>query len=183
MTFEEQVAQIGRRITKERGAHLFRQGESDRTIYIVKTGLLKAYYLSDDGRESVKSFLLAGDKIGSLKGFMSETGCSFSVVCLEPSELIGVSFDALYARSRDNQAMANEIVDFLLAFGMKKETREYELLCLSAEDRFKRLLEAAPSLLERVTQNDIARYLGVTPVGLSRIKTRLEKANTRRPAA
>ncbi|VAW33114.1 hypothetical protein MNBD_GAMMA01-231, partial [hydrothermal vent metagenome] len=28
--------------------------------------------------------------------------------------------------------------------------------------------------LEKVTQNDLARYLGITPVGLSRIKKRTQ---------
>ena len=67
------------------------------------------------------------------------------------------------------------MTDFLLAYGIKKETREFELLCLPAEERYRRLLDAAPSLFERVTQNDIARYLGVTPVGLSRIKKRVDQ--------
>lgn len=56
---------------------------------------------------------------------------------------------------------------------MKKERREYELLCLSAEDRYRALMENTPQLADMVTQNEIALYLGVTPVGLSRIKKRV----------
>jgi CRP-like cAMP-binding protein len=70
------------------------------------------------------------------------------------------------------------MVDFLLSFGIRKELREYELLCLSAEERYRRLLTNTPALLDKVTQNDIARYLGVTPVGLSRIKTRVNGRRT-----
>ena len=53
------------------------------------------------------------------------------------------------------------------------QNREYELLCLSAEERYVRHLDNTPELFDLVTQNEIARYLGVTPVGLSRIKKRL----------
>ena len=35
------------------------------------------------------------------------------------------------------------------------------------------MLDTAPAILDLVTQNEIARYLGVTPVGLSRIKKRV----------
>ncbi|MEM7216256.1 MAG: hypothetical protein AAF423_12000 [Pseudomonadota bacterium] len=56
---------------------------------------------------------------------------------------------------------------------MKKEMREYELLCLSAEDRYRRLMKSTPDIFNLVTQNEIARYLGVTPVALSRIKKRV----------
>ena len=175
MKFQELLKQHGRPVVKEPGGYVFRQGEDDRAIYAVRSGLLKAYYLSDDGRENIKSFLLEGDTIGSLKGFFGEEGCSFNLVCLEPSELISIEFDALYNGSRNDLSVANEVVDFLLAFGMKKETREYELLCLPAEERYRRLLASAPSLFDRVTQNDIARYLGITPVGLSRIKKRVNQ--------
>ena len=34
-------------------------------------------------------------------------------------------------------------------------------------------MQNTPDLLKLVTQNEIARYLGVTPVGLSRIKKRV----------
>jgi len=55
---------------------------------------------------------------------------------------------------------------------MKKEQGEFEFLCMSAEERFCRIAEVSPTLLEKVTQNDLSRYLGITPVGLSRIKKR-----------
>ena len=44
---------------------------------------------------------------------------------------------------------------------MKKERRGMELLCLSAEDRYRELLERSPELIQRVKQKDIARYLQV----------------------
>ena len=75
--------------------------------------------------------------------------------------------------------LASEFVDFLLSYGMKKETREFELLCLTAEDRYRRLVSSHPTLFARVTQNDVARYLGITPVGLSRIKRRVSKQGER----
>jgi CRP-like cAMP-binding protein len=95
------------------------------------------------------------------------------LVCLKPSALVGVNFSDLNEASRSDPELSGEIVDFLLSFGIRKEMREYELLCLSAEDRYKSLLEHTPDLFDLVTQNEIARYLGVTPVGLSRIKNRI----------
>lgn len=173
MKISEFIAKNGRPFTKERGEYLFRQGDCDQSLYVIKRGLLKAYYLSPDGKESIKSFLLPGDKIGSLKGVYGEKRCSFSLVCLEPCELIAIRFDDLYESCRSNLEMAREVIDFLIAFAMKKETREYELLCLTPEDRFRRLMQTTPQLFGLVTQNEIARYLGVTPVGLSRIKKRV----------
>ena len=172
MNLDEFVAQNGVSRKTEAGEYLFRQGDPDQSLYAVKSGLLKAYYLSVDGKENIKSFILPGGNIGSLSAVHAGGGCTFSLVCLKPCELVVVEFKALYEASRNDVSISAGIVDFLLAFGMKKELREYELLCLSAEDRYLRLLEKTPDIFNLVTQNDIARYLGITPVALSRIKKR-----------
>lgn len=84
-------------------------------------------------------------------------------------------FEKLHERSREDHELANKMIELLLRFSMKKEWREYEFLCLSAEARYALLLEATPELINKVTQNDIARYLGITPVALSRIKKRINQ--------
>ena len=169
----EFVASHGRLVLRNAGEYLFRQGDPDKSFYIVQSGLLKAYYLSNDGKENIKSFILPGDRIGSLTASFAGQSCSFSLVCLKQCELIVVEFAKLYEFSRQDPEIAADVVDFLLAFAMKKENREYELLCLPAEDRYRRLLDTTPELFDLVTQNEIARYLGITPVGLSRIKKRV----------
>ncbi len=173
MKLDEFIAKNGSSFSKEAGDHLFRQGEHDQSLYIVQSGLLKAYYLSADGKENIKSFILPGDNIGSLMSSYAGKPSTFSLVCLKPCELTVVEFSALYEASKTDTEISAAIVDFLLGFGIKKEAREYELLCLSAEGRYRKLLKNMPGILDLVTQNEIARYLGMTPVGLSRIKKRV----------
>jgi CRP-like cAMP-binding protein len=48
------------------------------------------------------------------------------------------------------------------------------MLSMSAEDAYREFLKDHPGIAERVTQADIARYLGITPVALSRIRGRME---------
>ena len=173
MDLNEYVAKNGIPCSMKADEHVFFQGDESQSLYIVKGGLLKAYYLSADGKEHIKSFLLPGDTIGSLSAIHSGQNCTFSLLCLKPCELVALNFSDLYAASLEDPEISANIVDFLLKFGMKKEMREFELLCLSAEDRYRKLRDSTPELFDLVTQNEIARYLGVTPVALSRIKHRL----------
>ena len=83
-------------------------------------------------------------------------------------------FSDLYKAAEESNGIAMEMIGFLLGLSMKKEQREYEFLNLPAEERYQKFAEANPDLVEQITQNDIARYLGITPVALSRIKKRLE---------
>lgn len=173
MNFSEYLAKHGRAMVVDVGDHLFRQGDKDGDIYVVQSGFLKAYYLSEDGKERIKSFICPGDKISSLAANYGEGRCTFGVVCMQRAEIYVLDFDQLYQASRSDVGLSAELVDFLLGFGSRKELREYEFLCLSAQERYKRLLRQSPELAEMVTQNEIAQYLGVTPVGLSRIRKRL----------
>ena len=82
MHFRNFVAEHAKSCVFETGAYAFRQGEANRSLYLIKSGLLKAYYVSSDGKENIKSFLFPEDVIGSLKGIYGASGCSFSLVCL-----------------------------------------------------------------------------------------------------
>jgi len=173
MNFHELLQQKGMTVEKEKGEHIFIQGNPDKSLYFIQSGLLKAYYTSEDGKESVKSFLVPNDIIGSVASYSPAGICSFSTICLEHTILRKISFEILYEYCKKDIEIANNMIEFLLGLAMKKEKREFELLSLSAEKRYCMIVEESPALLEKVTQNDLARYLGVTPVGLSRIKKRV----------
>jgi len=172
INFHDFIQNEGNTIKKNKGEHVFIQGDSDKSLYLVKSGLLKAYYTSEEGKEFVKSFLVPSSIIGSLISVHSGGECSFSLLCLEPTVLKTISFKKIKELCKENIVLANDMINILIGFGIKKEKREYELLCLSPEKRFQMLVAKSPELISRITQNDLARYLGVTPVGLSRIKKR-----------
>lgn len=172
MDFFEYIKQHGDEVAFEKGTHIFRQGDENQSLYFVVGGILRAYYNNVNGKETIKSFIMPNDIIGSLTSAYSHRKCSFSLQCLADCKLIRFSFSKLVFASQSDQQIANKMIEFLTVFAMKKEQREYEFLCLSAEERYLLLVNDRPELLDMVTQNDIAKYLGITPVGLSRIKNR-----------
>ena len=162
----------GKETKHRKGEHVFKQGELSEFLYFVHSGLLKAYYMSADGKEYVKSFITAGNSICSLTSAFAGKDCSFSLVCLEDSSLTRIPFSVLVEYGDKFHQVSRQVNDMLLEFSMKKEKREYQFLCLSAEQRYRVLMEEQPEILKQVTQIDIAGYLGITPVALSRIKKR-----------
>lgn len=170
-----QLLGVGTVVEYPRGGVVFRQGEKNEHVFVIEQGLLKGVYLTADGKEFTKTLIKEGDFIASLVAQEPGGSASFSLVCLEPVRAIRVPISALEKRAESDHQAALSLVRLLKALALKKERREYELLCLSAEQRFQLLLERAPDLVERVTQNEIAHYLGVTPVALSRIRSRLQK--------
>ena len=101
--------------------------------------------------------------------------CTFSLAALEEGEVIALPYAKIEEAARSDIALANALVQFLSVYGKRKERREYELLSLSPEDRYKILLEETPEVAQRVSQADMAAYVGVTPQALSRIRRRMGK--------
>ena len=172
MRFEDYLLKHGKAIEVAKNDYILRQGEPCGDLYFIRQGILKAHYLTLEGKEFVKSFLMEGDLIGSLSAAYEGELASFSVISLEDSHLIQLNFNKLMEQCNDELALARDMIEFLLLLAMKKEKREYEFLCLTPEARYDSLARSRPELLERVTQQDIAAYLGVTAVGLSRILKR-----------
>ena len=171
MNLIELSEKYGQRESYPKKSLVFNQGDSDKYIYIITEGILKAHYLAKNGKEFIKSFLFAGDYIASLQALNGGVS-SFSLLCLQEVKLVKIPYYQVLAMAKEDLDTANSIIELLTTFAMKKEQREYELLCLDAEQRYKNLLVRFEDISKFVTQNDIARYLGITPVALSRIKNR-----------
>lgn len=173
MKLEEYLKEHSTILSFEKGQKIFSQGEKNLNIYFIQEGLVKAFYTSFDGKESVKSFILPGEFIGSLRSMYMEQEASFSTVCLEDTVTLVANFKDFYGAASKDLELCNILNEGLLGLSQKKEMREYEFLNLTPEERYLTLRERKPVIIEKVTQNDIARYLGITPVALSRIRKRI----------
>lgn len=56
-----------------------------------------------------------------------------------------------------------------------KQTQQIDLLMLTAEERYVKLLERQPEIVQRTPQKHIASYLGITPESFSRIRKKISR--------
>lgn len=171
MKLNDLVKEFGISQNYKKKAHVFLQGDENQYLYLIQAGVLKGYYNDEEGKEYIKSFLFSGDSIASTQA-LSGSVCSFSLLCLKETTLVKLPYQKVRQATANNLEIANVIIELLMSFAMKKELREFELLCLSAEQRYEKLLKRSPNIAQQITQNDIAKYLGITPVSLSRIKNK-----------
>jgi CRP-like cAMP-binding protein len=75
----------------QKGSFLFRQGALDGNLFFIKSGLIKAYYDTLDGKEFIKSFIAEGAFIASMQAIIAGMPNIFSVVTLEDCEVLEVS--------------------------------------------------------------------------------------------
>ena len=161
-----------RPLSFEAGAFLIRQGECAPNLYFITEGLVKMFYITPDGKEFVKSFICEGQISGSLTSLIEGRDSTFSIVCLEQVKAEVVPYDVFESLVEADPEMLRFGYNFFQTLALKKELREHSFLCLTPQERYQQFMQDNAHLSRRVTQADIARYLGITPVALSRIRGR-----------
>jgi CRP-like cAMP-binding protein len=95
----------------------------------------------------------------------------YTIEALEDSHILTFNYGqwkSLY----DHHSCWSKVLLAILEKGyIKKEAREREFLLFSAEERYRSFLDEYPHLENRIKQHQIASYLGITPVALSRIRS------------
>jgi CRP-like cAMP-binding protein len=158
----------------KRGRFLSAGDAADRFAFVLK-GLFRAYRVSADGVESVKAFRAEGELLGAYAEMLQGLASLTYVEALEPSTILvfrARDFEALEAGHPSWIMLARRVAEHHFVL---KERREQEFLELDAEGRLARFWEEHPHLADRVTQAEVAAYLGITPVALSRIVSRRRK--------
>lgn len=156
--------------TKKLKKHQFLIQESDlvQNDYFVIKGLLKAYYINEEGKEHIMQFAMEDWWITDYQAYFNETKASLNIDCIETTEVLCLS---LYNREKLCADM-HKIEHFF----RKKSNSGYvalqrrilSLLNSNAKERYEQLLQQYPALFQRVPKTLIASYLGVSRETLSR---------------
>lgn len=152
------------------GEEINEAGKVDYYIRFLVHGAVRGYIVDKTGKETTTSFVVdPGDVIAGsrmLDGSASEIGFE----ALKDSEVFGIPVDAvLTLRSKYQEIDDLQMLLLAQAAVYHWETRKM-LYLKTAQERYEWFLEHYPSLIHVVNQYDIASFLNVTPVTLSRIK-------------
>jgi CRP-like cAMP-binding protein len=148
-------------------------------LSVVTRGLVKLVYLRADGGERIKSFIAEGGFFASLAGLAPPGRTCFAAVALAETEVEQIGYAQLLELGDRHIAWQRALRSGIEHYGARKEKRERELLTLTPLERYRVFLAEEPALAARIAQKDLALYLGITPVALSRIRGRLAKSVAR----
>jgi CRP-like cAMP-binding protein len=178
----EGLIPLTRSVRFTKGDVFLRGGEMAHTFGWVGTGIMRKYYVGANGREHNSAFSVDGSPFGSFADLTSGLPSKVYIDCLEDTDAVVMEWDdfrALCVRDPRWAAVSAEMSVLLFA---RKNQREQSLLTLSAEERYKHLLEHAPEIALRVPLYHLASHLGMTPEHLSRVRAKISHGSRRPPS-
>ncbi|MEN1784733.1 MAG: Crp/Fnr family transcriptional regulator [Bacteroidota bacterium] len=150
------------------------QGAIAQHCFLVLKGCVKRYYL-DNGVERIVDFYTENDPITPVS-YVDKKPSQYFLSCVEPciiSKGTEESTQRFLERFPKFVPIFVQIGDRLAA---KQQLQLDDFKNLAPEERYQKLLEERPNLVNRVPQYMIASYLGIQPESLSRIRKRLWKS-------
>lgn len=152
------------------GEVLLEEGKLANEIYFVCSGVLKILNINDKGNEVIHFFFGENQFCTVLKSFTEnkasadriQAACDAEVIILRKSNLLSLYDSLPYFKKNLDSIFNQALLD-------KVELRNF-YLGQDATSRYQKFIERQPNIASRVSQTDIAAYLGIAKQSLSRIK-------------
>jgi len=166
--------QYYKRIDLKKGETLVVPGQLVDHFYYVAIGCIY-YYKLDEGEQKVLEFYTDDLFFTDLPAYVKGTASHYYLKASEATVVYAIKkSDAENSFERSHQLERFGRLSMQEAF-MKIFTRVERFNSRTNEERYLRLLAKRTDLFQRVPQYLIASYLGLTPVGLSKLRKRLGK--------
>ncbi|MEW6434977.1 MAG: Crp/Fnr family transcriptional regulator [Myxococcota bacterium] len=166
---------LGQRRELPKGGLFSAPGQPVTHFALVLKGLLRHFYVDAKGRESVKAFRGPFEVSAPYAELIQRKASRTHIEALTDTELCVFRVDAFEAAAKDSLELMRLARRFVEEHFVQKEQREYEFLMLSAEERYRHFCARLPDLLQHIPQHQVASYIGITPVALSRIRARARR--------
>lgn len=136
----------------------------------VERGLLRAFSIDNDAHEHVVQFAPEGWWITDMNSFLSGDEAVYNIEAIEDSELLLLTKQAQDEMLKQQPKMEKYFRLLMQNAIIALQRRIVGTLSLSAEEKYKRMMQLYPDILQRAPQQHIASFLGITPETLSRVR-------------
>jgi CRP-like cAMP-binding protein len=155
--------------TFSKGEIIHPSGEVCGSIYFLLSGVVK-HSFHQSGKQFTIWFSLQGGLMTEIRSFVLRIPSSHSLIALTDAETFYLTHEQLqnlYQVSKGWERIGRLTAE---AYLLQHMDRIQDLQFCNAEERYQKLIERSPHLLQQISMGEIASYLGVSQEHLSRIR-------------
>ena len=148
------------------------EGKTSRYMGFVETGMFQ-YYIVKDGEVRTNYVSIENTFFASVLSFISETPSLENVKALVDGSISMISKTNLKMLLNEIPAFKDFYIGLLEASLCGIDASRYDLIVLTAEQRYEKMIINEPHLLQQIPLQHLASMLAVTPRHLSRIRSKI----------
>lgn len=151
-----------------------KKGEFQKKFFFLVSGIARAYKTDENGKEFTHSLYTPPTAVVSLRSIKTNTKSTFSYDCLTDCEMFVGDYLDFIELTKTNLVISNTYSKMLekALFHMEERVNE---LSLSAKEKYELLRKRISNIDNLIPQYQIAAYLNITNVQLSRVRAKMHK--------
>ncbi|MEZ4972819.1 MAG: Crp/Fnr family transcriptional regulator [Cyclobacteriaceae bacterium] len=176
---EEETSELQKRVsqkTVKRRQFILSAGEVCKHYNFIVEGCFKMYKVDDTAKEHNLHFAVENQWITDIGSFHSEQPSQLYIEAVEPSIVLQISKGDLIFFYEHNIKF-NRIFRVMVEDEfVRLQNRLLQTISTTAEQRYLEFIEQYPDLFNRISNVQVASYLGITPEFLSNIRKKLSQS-------
>lgn len=165
-----QIIEAHQRVNFQKGDFILRQGDRAESYMIMEEGLMRSFVYDVHGNDITTDFFCDRDIIIEVLSLFQRVPTSENIQALKNCTCWQINYKVFQElfHSIDGFAewgrlwMSNSLFQF--------KQRTLDMVTITAKDRYLRLIEEKPKVLQYAPMKNIASYLGITDTSFSRIR-------------
>jgi CRP-like cAMP-binding protein len=153
----------------KKGHFLVNEGDKEDKIYFLVSGISRNFFVKND-KEFTIDFHFEGDFVTGYYSLITGEPSLISVELITDAQVAIMPFSLIkegYTNSVKAANLGRVIAEMQYVKRLKKEM---DLMSLSAEERYLKLMDFKPEMSKKISVKHISSYLGIQPESLSRIR-------------
>ena len=153
----------------KKGDFLVKAGEHSNTIFYIAQGVTRNYF-TREAKEFTIDFHFEGEFVSAFHSIITGTPSKIAIEAIQDVKAVVLPYDEIAKRYKN--AINVNIIGRKIAemHYVNRLEKEIELLSLTAEERYTKLMEKRPKLVSTISVKHLSSYLGIQPESLSRIR-------------
>lgn len=142
-------------------------------LYMLVSGVITAFVNSENGKQFNKRLFTPVSFAGALSAILKNEPSEVTYMTLTDCKVYEIDFEEFKELCRQEFEVGRLYVKLLEHIFITYETRSLDLMRLNATELYIKLRTQIPNIDNLIPQYQIASYLNITPVQLSRIRKKL----------
>ena len=157
---------------------VLQEGNICTQLNFVVRGCLRMYKIDERGAIHILQFAAENYWINDLGSFHSEKASQLNIDALDDTMLLQINHTDLISLYRQASKFDRIFRVLIENSYVSLQKRLLQNISSTAEERYQSFLETYPHLINRLSQTQIASFIGITPEFLSRLRNKLSKAKS-----
>jgi CRP-like cAMP-binding protein len=159
--------------TIKKGSNILKEGQIAKDAFLVIAGCVRQYSITENGEENTTAFFTELQPAVNFSSMANQSPSEYYFDCTEETTIAILNSEkesSLYKKHPRFAEVCRVEMEKMLGEEQRKLS---DFISSTPKERYLRLLQKRPSLIDRVPHYQLASYLGIKPETLSRVRKRV----------